>query len=269
MTTDKDAPAAGLVERLREHVQDWMDAGGKFPMTMQARSIDLAYQAAHALAALQAPQEVGVAVKALEWVHMKGSGELSYDAKCLVGTYTARKYAAYLNNLIVDGSQSAITITEAKAAAQADFEARIRSALSQPEVTPAPSQDAAVAVREFVNELGNRIKITIEGPLSTSENTLTHLEAVHLSDALAAAIRPTPSQDAEAQPEAQAVPEGLKKAISFVRKRLDDYVAEHGSYDGETGVTEFPGNGDEYVCELEEIIEGLEALAASPATGGA
>lgn len=77
--------------------------------------------------------------------------------------------------------------------------------------------------------------------------------------------------DKPSQPEAQAPQEsvGLKRAIAFVRKRLDDYVAEHGSYDGETGVTEFPGNGDEYVCELEEIIEGLEALAASPATGGA
>ena len=53
---------------------------------------------------------------------------------------------------------------------------------------------------------------------------------------------------------------GLKAAVKFVRKRLDDYVAEHGMYDPETGATEFPGNGDETVCEWEEIIEGLEAL---------
>ncbi len=54
--------------------------------------------------------------------------------------------------------------------------------------------------------------------------------------------------------------DGLAKAIAFVRKRLDDYVAEHGMYDPSTGMTEFPGNGDETVFEWEEIIEGLEAL---------
>lgn len=53
---------------------------------------------------------------------------------------------------------------------------------------------------------------------------------------------------------------GLQQAIAFVRKRCDDYVSEHGMYDPHTGATEFPGNGDETVCEWEEIIEGLEAL---------
>jgi hypothetical protein len=58
--------------------------------------------------------------------------------------------------------------------------------------------------------------------------------------------------------------DGLRAAIQWVEKRRDDYVAEHGSYDPETGATEFPGNGDEYVGELEEIIEGLEALRPAP-----
>lgn len=40
------------------------------------------------------------------------------------------------------------------------------------------------ATREFTNELGNRIRITIEGPSSTSENVLTVLEAVMLRGAL-------------------------------------------------------------------------------------
>ncbi len=53
---------------------------------------------------------------------------------------------------------------------------------------------------------------------------------------------------------------GIELAARFVEKRRDDYVNEHGSYDGSTGVTEFPGNGDEYVGELEEIIEGIRAL---------
>lgn len=67
---------------------------------------------------------------------------------------------------------------------------------------------------------------------------------------------------APAQQEATGavVDDGLSRAISFVTKRRDDYVDEHGSYDYSTGVTEFPGNGDETVCEWEEIIEGLKAL---------
>lgn len=40
------------------------------------------------------------------------------------------------------------------------------------------------AVREFINELGNRIKITIEGPFSVSENILTPMETAELAAAL-------------------------------------------------------------------------------------
>lgn len=39
-------------------------------------------------------------------------------------------------------------------------------------------------VREFVNELGNAIRITIEGPTSTSENVLTPMEVGQLRGAL-------------------------------------------------------------------------------------
>lgn len=42
--------------------------------------------------------------------------------------------------------------------------------------------------RSFVNELGNQIRITIEGPTSTSENTLTISEAGHLREALSEAV---------------------------------------------------------------------------------
>ena len=49
----------GLVDRMREHVQDWESTSDMFPPTMQARSIDLIDEAADAIAALQAPQEAG------------------------------------------------------------------------------------------------------------------------------------------------------------------------------------------------------------------
>lgn len=51
----------------------------------------------------------------------------------------------------------------------------------------APQEAAPVAgavVREFTNELGNAIRITIEGPASTSENILTPMEASKLREAL-------------------------------------------------------------------------------------
>ena len=53
---------------------------------------------------------------------------------------------------------------------------------------------------------------------------------------------------------------GIEAAKKAVAKRRDDYVAEHGNYDPSTGVTEFPGNGDEYVGELDEIAELIGSL---------
>jgi hypothetical protein len=50
---------------------------------------------------------------------------------------------------------------------------------------PPPTEKQAPAItREFTNELGNRIKITIEGPTSTSENVLTPMEGERLRRAL-------------------------------------------------------------------------------------
>lgn len=46
--------------------------------------------------------------------------------------------------------------------------------------------------REFTNELGNRIKITIEGPASTAENILTRVEAGELKAALDGHAVPEP-----------------------------------------------------------------------------
>lgn len=70
-----------------------------------------------------------------------------------------------------------------------------------------------------------------------------------------------------AQPATEA--QGIRAAIRFIEKRRDDYVAEHGMYDPATGTMEYPGNGDEAVCEWEEIIDGLEALATGRVTAAA
>lgn len=51
-----------------------------------------------------------------------------------------------------------------------------------------------------------------------------------------------------------------ERAAQWVNKRAEDYDAEHGLTDPETGTREYPGNGDEYVFELHEIADGLRAL---------
>lgn len=53
---------------------------------------------------------------------------------------------------------------------------------------------------------------------------------------------------------------GLDAAAAWIQQRLDNYVKENGFYDGTTGVTEFPGNGDEWVAEQDETIEALQSL---------
>lgn len=54
----------------------------------------------------------------------------------------------------------------------------------------APSAAESVS-REFTNELGNAIRITIEGPTSTSENVLTPMEFQELRAAINTALSPT------------------------------------------------------------------------------
>lgn len=59
--------------------------------------------------------------------------------------------------------------------------------------------------------------------------------------------------------------EGVKAAVKWVEKRRDDYIDEFGYNDPDTGALEF-GTGShaeakrEYVGELEEIVEGLNAI---------
>ena len=70
------------------------------------------------------------------------------------------------------------------------------------------------------------------------------------------------------EPASAPQPSGVEFAARFVEKRLHDYVSEHGVTDPDTGTVEYPGNGEEYVYELEEIIEGIRALDALPEPKG-
>lgn len=55
-----------------------------------------------------------------------------------------------------------------------------------------------------------------------------------------------------------------EQAAQFIDNRASDYVQEHGVTDPETGTVEFPGWGDEYVSELEELAEGIRARSSQP-----
>jgi len=69
----------------------------------------------------------------------------------------------------------------------------------------------------------------------------------------------TRPQAADAQPL-----KAYADAVAWVERRLDDFLAEHSTFDPETGATEF-GRGsrgramEEYAGELQEIIDGLRA----------
>ncbi|MEG1628569.1 hypothetical protein [Pseudomonas sp.] len=54
--------------------------------------------------------------------------------------------------------------------------------------------------------------------------------------------------------------EGVKSSADLIQKRMDDYLSEFGAMDPETGSVELPRGGDEYVGELQEIIEAVRAL---------
>lgn len=152
MTTDKDA-TANLVEALSdERILEIAVAhsnyreGESFEVFSHKRIIEFARD----LAALQAPQEVGVVVKALEWRDHRGQTfPDTWTAQTPCGVYEIEERSASDSPAYVATGPLHVfladkdSLEDAKAAAQADFEAL--SALSQPVATPAPSQDAAVA----------------------------------------------------------------------------------------------------------------------------
>lgn len=65
----------------------------------------------------------------------------------------------------------------------------------------------------------------------------------------------------DARPGAAVKAEGLRAASKLIADRRDDYIAEHGSMEWDTGAMNFPGNGAETVGEWDELIEMIDAEA--------
>jgi hypothetical protein len=60
---------------------------------------------------------------------------------------------------------------------------------------------------------------------------------------------------------------GIEQAAQFIEKKRDDYVEEHGTYDRDTGAMEYPGDGLDYVTQLDELVEEIRGLkSATPST---
>lgn len=71
-------------------------------------------------------------------------------------------------------------------------------------------------------------------------------------------------------PTEPAVDRGLEAAAALVERKAAAYDAECGNTDPETGTREYPGDGAEWVMEMEELAEEIRALAtpASQAVPG-
>ena len=81
---------------------------------------------------------------------------------------------------------------------RANYDHMKRVSTSPDAIAPSRRGERDATLRKFTIELGNRIKITIEGPSSVSENVLTQREAHELRDALIAAIPVEPdTRDAQ------------------------------------------------------------------------
>jgi uncharacterized FlaG/YvyC family protein len=57
--------------------------------------------------------------------------------------------------------------------------------------------------------------------------------------------------------------QAIERAAKWVDRRLDEYVRDHGMQDPDTGTMEFPGDGAEYVEELDFIASSIRSLSTS------
>lgn len=94
-----------------------------------------------------------------------------------------------------------------------------------------------------------------------------------------AQVNAAPVSEAKAQgvvmPERDSFMAGVKAASDKVKAIVEDYDQRHGSTDPDTGTREYPGNGEEWVCCMLELIEDFtgivapSSLAAAPAAPAA
>lgn len=151
--------------------------------------------------------------------------------------------------------------------AQMAYEARMKA---EAEIT-ALADDHARLSRDFTALEEERTQFRVERDAALAqayeaaeawaqEHFTSRMHGIYVKGTIRA-LTPADALTALSRRDAQMRAEGWNAAANWLEKRLNDYVAEHGSYDPSTGVTEFPGNGDEWVYEQEETIDAFRILA--------
>ena len=180
------------------------------------------------------------------------------------------------------------TLESAQAAAQADHSARILSAVNLRPVAEvqAESVAGAMAERDALRVELNALRVEAEKAFGADEEIAEAWDAIgtrgnprvlslpeqissiirELDAALdaEAAITPADAQAALDRRDAATREAALREAAKFIAKRRDGYIKDHGSYDYSTGVTEFPGNGEEAVQEWDELEDAILAMIKEP-----
>ena len=85
-------------------------------------------------------------------------------------------------------------------------------------------------------------------------------------DVTKAPLYAAPVSEAKAQgavmPERESFMAGVKAASDHVSKIVEDYDRQHGITDPDTGTREYPGNGEEWVGQMLELIEDFTGIVA-------
>ena len=112
------------------------------------------------------------------------------------------------------------------------------------------------AVDPRVEDLAMLVKRLVHDVRRTSPDNVTAYSAMDYLNRMGLIGSPLRKQTTD----------GLELAARWVEKRLAAYDDDHGSTDPETGTREYGRNGagEEYVGELQEIIDGIRSIGAKP-----
>lgn len=126
--------------------------------------------------------------------------------------------------------------------------------------TPPNDTQTPDTSREVVEAALKRAQIT-SGMLKMGERIAWGSDsgAIDALSELCAAL--LAERDLSAAREAAAWISGRDAAVKLNDQQIRDYVLEHGTYDGSTGITEFPGDGEEWVGDREELSDTIRDLA--------
>jgi hypothetical protein len=121
-----------------------------------------------------------------------------------------------------------------------------------PDLAPTTSTVSAPIVQaEYVGKLRSTLH-AIANTLDDNELRGAAREAYDLA-------APSSTEGTQEAPE-EVRNQALEEVAKLVEKKVYAYTDECGTYDHTTGVTEYPGNGEEWVGEMGELADEIRAL---------